>query len=677
MPLHKPSAFLVVALIACSHAPSLRSADAEPSKATSGEAAVQKVTFADHVMPIFRQHCLSCHHQGEKKGGLALDDYTSLIEGGGSGEIVFDDGDADSSRLWQVVSHEDTPVMPPNQPKIPDDQLAVIRKWIEGGILENDGSKAKAKKKSALAVVSSSSNRPEGGGAMPALTIPQEVPVVTSRASAISAIGTSPWAPLAAIAGQNQIVLYHTDSAELLGVLPFPEGTAQSLKFSVDGSYLIAGGGEHSVRGIAAIYDVKSGARVATVGDELDIVFGADANPTMTRVAMGGPKKLLRIYDATDGELLFSIKKHTDWIFAVAFSPEGSLIASADRSGGLHVWEAETGRLSLDLVGHKDAVHSLAWRDDGKILASAGEDGTVRLWDVTSGKQLKSINTASGATMAVDMDHDGNLATAQSNKLAKFWDANGVHKKDVKPMSDEVLEIAFTHDGKKIIYGDWTGEVRMAQIDDPSKVQILAANPPAIATRVEATKQLLVTVQQEIAPLKTALDASLTAFTAANQQLQVVTNQIADLQSQSTSLAESAKAKRDEAEKLRTELTQRESIANDLSDAMIVARVAAKSDPNKATALAIAEEQYANHLLGNVHHRRSIEKALAEAMASDKQSADLLAKAKTMEPTRNEAQKQADAMKASLAQSRSAYDSVAKRLHELEAKHQHLLSQVK
>lgn len=167
-----------------------------------------KINYEDHIKPIFRQHCLSCHNQGESKGGLALDTHASLMSGGGSGEIVYD-GDYEGSRLWQLITHEDTPVMPPGQDKIPEEQIKLIEAWIQGGLLENAGSKAAKKKTNSLAFVSSGGGRPEGPAAMPE-TVPQAVPVVTARAAAITAVAASPWAPLVAVAGQRQVVLYHS-----------------------------------------------------------------------------------------------------------------------------------------------------------------------------------------------------------------------------------------------------------------------------------------------------------------------------------------------------------------------------------------------------------------------------------------------------------------------------------
>ena len=41
----------------------------------------EKVTYKDHVLPIFRQRCGSCHNANDKKGGLAVDsDYFAMFE---------------------------------------------------------------------------------------------------------------------------------------------------------------------------------------------------------------------------------------------------------------------------------------------------------------------------------------------------------------------------------------------------------------------------------------------------------------------------------------------------------------------------------------------------------------------------------------------------------------------
>src|SRR6478752_6844932 len=99
------------------------------------EKPAEKITFDQHIAPIFREKCGSCHNANDKKGDLVLDNYGLAMQGGASGEVVKTDGDASQSQLYLVVSHQAEPKMPPQQPKLPDEQLALIRKWIEGGAL--------------------------------------------------------------------------------------------------------------------------------------------------------------------------------------------------------------------------------------------------------------------------------------------------------------------------------------------------------------------------------------------------------------------------------------------------------------------------------------------------------------------------------------------------------------
>src|SRR5215469_6468573 len=180
-----------------------------------------KITYAEHVQAIFREHCFTCHGADTQKSDLALDNFSATMRGGASGQVI-EPGDPDASRLWALVSHSETPEMPPQQPKLPDAKLAIIKQWITGGALENSGSTVKIKKKPSMDLkVTAGSGKPTGPVAMPeAGKVLRQPFVYTGRASAITAIASSPWAPLVAIAGQKQIALYNSDTATLLGMLP-------------------------------------------------------------------------------------------------------------------------------------------------------------------------------------------------------------------------------------------------------------------------------------------------------------------------------------------------------------------------------------------------------------------------------------------------------------------------
>ena len=106
-----------------------------------------KVTYEDHIKPIFREHCSSCHNNNAKKGGLSLETYQSTMSGGSSGEVLSA-GDLDASRLYALTAHKEQPVMPPMQDKIAQAKLDLLKTWIEQGMPENSGSAIRKDRKS-------------------------------------------------------------------------------------------------------------------------------------------------------------------------------------------------------------------------------------------------------------------------------------------------------------------------------------------------------------------------------------------------------------------------------------------------------------------------------------------------------------------------------------------------
>src|SRR5207302_1294492 len=111
--------------------------------------------------------------------------------------------------------------------------------------------------------------KPSGPPAVPA-GVPSEPVVVSARPNAVLAIAASPWAPLVAVGGHKQVLLYHTQQHRLLAVFPFPEGTIHVLKFSRNGDLLLAAGGRGGQSGGAVVFDVKNGKRVFEIVKEYD-----------------------------------------------------------------------------------------------------------------------------------------------------------------------------------------------------------------------------------------------------------------------------------------------------------------------------------------------------------------------------------------------------------------------
>ncbi len=441
--------------------------------------AEEKITFDQHILPIFREKCGSCHNANDKKGDLVLDNYGLAMQGGASGEVIRNDGDASLSQLYLVVTHQSEPKMPPQQPKLPDDQLLLIRKWIEGGSLENSGSKAKAKKNLSVSKVVISNQRPDGPAPMPE-NLPLDPLVVASRGNGVTALAASPWSPLVAVAGHKQVILFDTRTREVAGVLSFPEGVAHVLKFSRDGQWLLAGGGRGGHSGKVVLWEVKTGKRIAEVGNEYDVVLAADISPDHTQVALGGPKKIVRVYDTSSGELLYEKNKHTDWITAIEFSPDGVLLATADRSNGLVIWEAFTGREFYFLTGHTAAITDVSWSADSNVLASSSEDTTIRLWEMQNGGQIKNWGAHGGGALGIEFTRDNRIASTGRDNVAKLWDMNGGAIRGFAGMSDIGMEVAFDSENDYMLSGDLTGAIHIWNAKDGAVIGQISTNPPTL-----------------------------------------------------------------------------------------------------------------------------------------------------------------------------------------------------
>jgi len=461
-------------------------------------AAQNKTTYADHVLPLIENHCGKCHNPDKKKGDLDLTTYPGVLKGGGSGPVVIA-GNPDSSKLWKAITQVEDPTMPPNKPPLPDKELAVFKQWIAGGLLETAGSKAIAASKPTvdLSLKIASVGKPAGPPPMPG-DLSLEIVVHTARGNPINGLAASPWAPVAAIAGQKQILLYHSTRLELLGILPFPEGQPWDLKFSRSGKLLLAGGGHGAKSGKVVVWNIETGERVISVGSEYDIVLAADLSPDQARVALGGPDRLIKIYATRDGDLEHKIKKHTDWITALAFSPNGEFLVSGDRNGSVSLWDPDNGQELFTTAGHKGAITAAAWRGDSKVVATSSEDGSVKLWETSEGKQAKTWVAHAAGALGVAYAQDGQLVTAGREGTLIVWNADGTKRKTLEMGREPAVRCAFTADGTRVLGADFAGRVALWDVKEGKLAGDLDANPLPLADRLEAARRRLASFPADI-----------------------------------------------------------------------------------------------------------------------------------------------------------------------------------
>jgi hypothetical protein len=482
-----------------------------------------RVTYDEKIVPLLRERCFACHGPTKKSSGLRLNTYAAIMMGGSSGEAIKP-GDPDGSLLYRLITHKDEPHMPPRSPMLPKENLDLVRTWIEAGALENTGSKAKvaAKPRFEMAPAVIAGGKPKGAPPMP-VNLALEPVTVTRKPNSLVALAASPWAPLVAVGGQRQVLLYESELLDFLGILPFPEGMPKVLKFSRDGSLLLAGGGIGGKSGRVVVWEVATGKRVFETGEELDEVLAADQSANHELVALGGPGKIVRIYNTRDGKQVHELKKHTDWVTTLEFSPDGVLLATGDRAGNLFVWEAQTGREYLSLRGHTAAVTDVTWRPDANVLASASEDGTIRLWEMENGTQVRNWSGGAGL-QSLRYAMDGRLVSAGRDRLVRVWDGNGGALGTIGPLADIATRAVFDHDGGRLIAGDWTGKAAVWSTSNWKLLGQLDVTPGSVAERLaRATHDLPGKVaanqqaSQQVAASQSAAQAATAELNASRQ----------------------------------------------------------------------------------------------------------------------------------------------------------------
>ncbi|WP_417380929.1 PSD1 and planctomycete cytochrome C domain-containing protein [Gimesia sp.] len=87
--------------------------------------------FKEQVVPILQQHCIRCHNESTKDGGLSLETKQGALAGGENGRILMP-GVADESILLDYVTGPE-PEMPKKGEPLSKAEIETLRNWINAG----------------------------------------------------------------------------------------------------------------------------------------------------------------------------------------------------------------------------------------------------------------------------------------------------------------------------------------------------------------------------------------------------------------------------------------------------------------------------------------------------------------------------------------------------------------
>jgi mono/diheme cytochrome c family protein len=96
-------------------------------------AAKRDVDFLKDVQPLFKEHCYKCHGSSRQEAGLRLDRRDDALNGGDGGPVFVAGKSEDSKLIKYVAAVDPDVVMPPEGDKLTDEQIGLLRAWIDQG----------------------------------------------------------------------------------------------------------------------------------------------------------------------------------------------------------------------------------------------------------------------------------------------------------------------------------------------------------------------------------------------------------------------------------------------------------------------------------------------------------------------------------------------------------------
>lgn len=436
----------------------------DPAAAKKDDAKPAPVSFIKDVAPILVRNCIACHNGRKAESKYVMTNFAALAKGGQSGEgITLEPGKPDESKLVEVLKPDGQPRMPYKLDPLPDEQIALIERWVAEGAKYDGGTPTE--------------DWPTLLHKLTPVTIPESYPIAVP----ITAVAFSPDGAEIATAGYHEVNLWKLADGTLGRRLQGLNERVYRIAYSPDGKWLATAGGDPGQAGSVKLWTAEpdgGGKPVRDLLESPDSVYAVAFSPDSKKLAAAGADRAIRIWEVESGKLLATIEDHADWIFDLAFSPDGKKLASASRDKTAKVFDVEKKEALVTFPGHAETVYCVSFTPDGTQVASGGGDNQIRIWKADGeAQQTAAIGGFGGAVFRIQYQPETKqLVACSADKTVRILNGNSI-KTTLSGHNDWVYAVALSKDGKTIASGSWDGEVRLWSFGDGKPQKTILAAP--------------------------------------------------------------------------------------------------------------------------------------------------------------------------------------------------------
>ncbi len=404
--------------------------------------------LSTRVAEVFADNCFSCHNQIHRKGGLNLQTYEVLLEGGDRGSDLVP-GRPDESRLLAMVEGFEEPVMPLGG-ALQEDQIDLIRTWIEKGAAPWDGDLSEVNLRQ----------------------VPQIAPRASQRAD-ITSLQFSPDGKWLAAGAYQVVKLINPVDRKVDSELSGHAESVRALAFSPDGQWLVSAGGHPARSGEIKVWDLESRELLKSLQGHDDAIYSVAFHPTEPVICSGSYDKRLLVWSAATGEKLLTIPGHVDAVYETVFSRDGRWVLSASADRTIKVWSASSGKQLFKPMSESTAeLMAMAVHPSGQEISAAGTDKLIRTWKLSAqgGTLLRSTFAHDGAVLDLAYTPDGKtLVSSGEDLLVKFWDSHTLEETgSLEKQPDWVSVLAVSPDGRSLALGRYDGTLKVVPVPGES-----------------------------------------------------------------------------------------------------------------------------------------------------------------------------------------------------------------